>query len=166
MPGMYANGDYDLAGFAVGAVERNSLLPSKDLTEGDVVLGLSSSGVHSNGFSLVRRIVKQSGLKWNDPAPFNPTINLGEALLTPTRIYVKSLLPIIRNYKEIKALAHITGGGFPENIPRILPLPFVLKLIFLLLMCRQYFHGLPKKVKYKKQKCYEHSIVVLVWLLL
>ncbi|EJF90149.1 phosphoribosylformylglycinamidine cyclo-ligase [Bartonella melophagi] len=121
MPGMYANGDYDLAGFAVGAVERNSLLPSKDLTEGDVILGLSSSGVHSNGFSLVRRIVKQSGLKWNDPAPFNPKINLGEILLTPTRIYIKSLLPIIRNYKGIKALAHITGGGFPENIPRILP---------------------------------------------
>ncbi|MEL6088468.1 phosphoribosylformylglycinamidine cyclo-ligase [Bartonella schoenbuchensis] len=121
MPGMYANGDYDLAGFAVGAVERNLLLPSKDLTEGDVILGLSSSGIHSNGFSLVRRIVKQSGLKWNDPAPFNPKINLGEALLTPTRIYVKSLLPIIQNYKGIKALAHITGGGFPENIPRILP---------------------------------------------
>ncbi|WP_208541220.1 phosphoribosylformylglycinamidine cyclo-ligase [Bartonella capreoli] len=120
MPGMYANGDYDLAGFAVGAVERNSLLPSKDLTEGDVILGLSSSGVHSNGFSLVRQIVKQSGLKWNDPAPFTPKINLGEALLTPTRIYVKSLLPIIQNYKGIKALAHITGGGFPENIPRIL----------------------------------------------
>ncbi|ENN93669.1 phosphoribosylformylglycinamidine cyclo-ligase [Bartonella bovis] len=121
MPGMYANGDYDLAGFAVGAVERNSLLPSKNLTEGDIILGLSSSGIHSNGFSLVRRIVKQSGLKWNDPAPFNPKINLGEALLTPTRIYVKSLLSIIRNYKGIKALAHITGGGFPENIPRILP---------------------------------------------
>ncbi|MGF7157766.1 phosphoribosylformylglycinamidine cyclo-ligase [Bartonella heixiaziensis] len=121
MPDMYAKKDYDLAGFAVGATERSTLLPSKDLTEGDIILGLSSSGVHSNGFSLVRRIVQQSDLKWNDPAPFNPTISLGKALLMPTRIYVKSLLSIIRNYKGIKALAHITGGGFPENIPRVLP---------------------------------------------
>ncbi|EJF75866.1 phosphoribosylformylglycinamidine cyclo-ligase [Bartonella alsatica] len=121
MPGMYAEGDYDLAGFAVGACERSALLPSKDLTEGDIILGLSSSGIHSNGFSLVRRIIQQSNLKWKDPAPFNPQMSLGTALLTPTRIYVKSLLPVIRNYKEVKALAHITGGGFPENIPRILP---------------------------------------------
>ncbi|CBI76383.1 5'-phosphoribosyl-5-aminoimidazole synthetase [Bartonella clarridgeiae 73] len=121
MPGMYAKGDYDLAGFAVGATERNSLLPSKNLAEGDTILGLSSSGVHSNGFSLIRQIIKQSDLKWNYSAPFNPEITLGEAFLTPTRIYVKSLLPVIRNYKEIKALAHITGGGFPENIPRVLP---------------------------------------------
>ncbi|MDD9332362.1 MAG: AIR synthase-related protein, partial [Bartonella sp.] len=107
--------------FAVGAAERNSLLPSKDLAEGDIILGLSSSGVHSNGFSLIRQIIKQNDLKWNSPAPFNPEITLGEALLIPTRIYVKSLLPVIRNNKEIKALAHITGGGFPENIPRVLP---------------------------------------------
>ncbi|WP_019221715.1 phosphoribosylformylglycinamidine cyclo-ligase [Bartonella senegalensis] len=121
MPGLYAKGDYDLAGFAVGATERSALLPSKDLAEGDIILGLSSSGIHSNGFSLVRQIVQQSGLKWDDYAPFNPQMNLGTALLTPTRIYVKSLLPIIKNYKGIKALAHITGGGFPENIPRVLP---------------------------------------------
>ncbi|WP_336294825.1 phosphoribosylformylglycinamidine cyclo-ligase [Bartonella sp. CB169] len=121
MPGMYAEGDYDLAGFAVGATERSALLPSKDLIEGDIILGLNSSGIHSNGFSLVRRIIQHSNLKWNDPAPFNPRVTLSTALLTPTRIYVKSLLPIIRNYKEIKALAHITGGGFPENIPRVLP---------------------------------------------
>ncbi|CDO47009.1 phosphoribosylformylglycinamidine cyclo-ligase [Bartonella henselae] len=121
MPDMYAKGDYDLAGFAVGAAERSALLPSKDLTEGDIILGLSSSGVHSNGFSLVRRIIQQSDLKWNDHAPFNPQMNLGTALLTPTRIYVKSLLPIIKSYKGIKALAHITGGGFLENIPRVLP---------------------------------------------
>ncbi|AFR26421.1 phosphoribosylformylglycinamidine cyclo-ligase [Bartonella quintana] len=121
MPGMYAKGDYDLAGFAVGATERSALLPSKDLAEGDIILGLSSSGIHSNGFSLVRRIVQQSGLKWGDYAPFNPQMNLGTALLTPTRIYVKSLLPIIKTYKGIKALAHITGGGLPENIPRVLP---------------------------------------------
>ncbi|WP_208440554.1 phosphoribosylformylglycinamidine cyclo-ligase [Bartonella raoultii] len=121
MPGMYAQGDYDLAGFAVGACERSALLPAKDLTEGDIILGLNSSGIHSNGFSLVRRIVQQSHLKWEDPAPFNPQISLGRALLTPTRIYVKSLLPIMRNYEGIKALAHITGGGFPENIPRVLP---------------------------------------------
>ncbi|AGF75949.1 phosphoribosylformylglycinamidine cyclo-ligase [Bartonella vinsonii] len=121
MPDMYAEGDYDLAGFAVGACERSALLPSKDLTEGDVILGLNASGVHSNGFSLVRRIIQQSNLKWEDSAPFNPQISLGTALLTPTCIYVKSLLPIIRNHKGIKALAHITGGGFPENIPRVLP---------------------------------------------
>ncbi|WP_273720690.1 MULTISPECIES: phosphoribosylformylglycinamidine cyclo-ligase [unclassified Bartonella] len=121
MPGMYAQGDYDLAGFAVGACERGALLPSKDLTEGDIILGLNASGVHSNGFSLVRRIVQQSPLKWEDPAPFNPQMSLGRAFLTPTRIYVKSLLSIMRNYQGIKALAHITGGGFPENIPRVLP---------------------------------------------
>lgn len=121
MPDMYAAGDYDLAGFAVGATERSALLPSKKLAEGDIILGLDASGVHSNGFSLVRQIVKQNNLKWNDSAPFNPQMSLGKALLTPTRIYVKSLLPIIRNYKGINALAHITGGGFPENIPRVLP---------------------------------------------
>ncbi|WP_455465481.1 phosphoribosylformylglycinamidine cyclo-ligase [Bartonella sp. B39] len=121
MPGMYAEGDYDLAGFAVGACERNALLPSKDIKEYDIILGLSASGVHSNGFSLVRRIIQQSNLKWQDPAPFNSKTSLGTALLTPTRIYVKSLLPIMRNYQGIKALAHITGGGFTENIPRILP---------------------------------------------
>ncbi|WP_156851033.1 phosphoribosylformylglycinamidine cyclo-ligase [Bartonella refiksaydamii] len=121
MPSMYAEGDYDLAGFAVGACERSALLPSKNLTEGDIILGLNSSGVHSNGFSLIRRIIKQDNLKWENPAPFNPQISLGTALLTPTRIYVKSLLSIMRNYEGIKALAHITGGGFPENIPRVLP---------------------------------------------
>ncbi|WP_375655010.1 phosphoribosylformylglycinamidine cyclo-ligase [Bartonella sp. AA83SXKL] len=121
MPGMYAEGDYDLAGFAVGACERSKLLPSKDLIEGDVILGLSSSGIHSNGFSLVRRIIQKNYLKWNNPAPFSPENSLGIALLTPTRIYVKSLLPIMRKYEGIKALAHITGGGFPENIPRVLP---------------------------------------------
>ncbi|WP_208435730.1 phosphoribosylformylglycinamidine cyclo-ligase [Bartonella phoceensis] len=121
MPDMYAEEDYDLAGFAVGACERGALLPSKDLREGDIILGLSASGVHSNGFSLVRRIIQQSNLKWQDPAPFYPQMSLGTALLTPTRIYVKSLLSIMRNYQGIKALAHITGGGFPENIPRILP---------------------------------------------
>ncbi|WP_019223527.1 phosphoribosylformylglycinamidine cyclo-ligase [Bartonella rattaustraliani] len=121
MPDMYAEKDYDLAGFAVGAVERDALLPSKDLAEGDIVLGLSASGVHSNGFSLVRRIVQQSHLKWNAAAPFNPQIDLATALLAPTRIYVKSLLPIMQKCKGIKALAHITGGGFTENIPRVLP---------------------------------------------
>ncbi|EJF87359.1 phosphoribosylformylglycinamidine cyclo-ligase [Bartonella rattimassiliensis] len=121
MPGMYAEGDYDLAGFAVGACERNMLLPSKNLTEGDIILGLSASGIHSNGFSLVRRIIHQSHLKWNDPAPFAPQNSLGTALLTPTRIYVKPLLPIMRKYEGIKALAHITGGGFPENVPRVIP---------------------------------------------
>jgi phosphoribosylformylglycinamidine cyclo-ligase len=120
MPGLYAEGDYDLAGFAVGAAERGRLLPSSDLGAGDVILGLPSSGVHSNGFSLVRRIVAREGLAWDAPAPFAPERSLGEALLEPTRIYVKPLLSAIRATGAIKALAHITGGGFPENIPRVL----------------------------------------------
>ena len=121
MPGMYSKGDYDLAGFAVGAAERGELLPAGDIAEGDVILGLSSSGVHSNGFSLVRKIVEVSGLAWDAPAPFAEGQSLGAALLTPTRIYVKPLLKAIKETKALKALAHITGGGFPENIPRVLP---------------------------------------------
>ncbi|MFB9951151.1 phosphoribosylformylglycinamidine cyclo-ligase [Rhizobium puerariae] len=121
MPGMYSDGDYDLAGFAVGAAERGQLLPSGDIAADDVILGLASSGVHSNGFSLVRRIVSLSGLAWDAPAPFRDGMTLGEALLVPTRIYVKPLLKAIRETGALKALAHITGGGFPENIPRVLP---------------------------------------------
>ena len=121
MPGLYANKDYDLAGFSVGAAERGKLLPAGDVGPGDVVLGLRSSGVHSNGFSLVRRIVKHAGLNWDDAAPFAQGKKLGEALLTPTRIYVKPLLQVLRKTSGLKALAHITGGGFPDNIPRVLP---------------------------------------------
>ncbi|MCO5062986.1 MAG: phosphoribosylformylglycinamidine cyclo-ligase [Rhizobiaceae bacterium] len=124
MPGMYREGDYDLAGFAVGAAERGQLLPTDDIVEGDVLLGLASSGVHSNGFSLVRRIVSTSGLDWGDKAPFAAGETLGEALLEPTRIYVRSILKAIRSTHGIKALAHITGGGFPDNIPRVLPKDF------------------------------------------
>ena len=136
MPGLYAQGDYDLAGFAVGAAERDSLLPRADIAPGDIVLGLASDGLHSNGFSLVRRIVERSGLDYQAPAPFaaaaagsarggsdgagrgNP---LGQALLEPTRIYVKPLLAAIRGTAAIKGLAHITGGGLPGNVPRCLP---------------------------------------------
>ena len=121
MPGMYRAGDYDLAGFAVGAAERGALLPRADAAEGDVLLGLVSSGVHSNGFSLVRKIVETSGLTWTDAAPFAPGATLGEALMTPTHIYVKPLLAAIRANDGIKALAHIPGGGLPENLPRVLP---------------------------------------------
>jgi phosphoribosylaminoimidazole synthetase len=121
MPGLYAEGDYDLAGFAVGAAERGQLLPTDDIVEGDILLGFSSSGVHSNGYSLVRRIVEMSGLGWDDKAPFDDERTLGAALLEPTRIYVRSILNAMRGTHGIKALAHITGGGFPENIPRILP---------------------------------------------
>ncbi|MGE6786393.1 phosphoribosylformylglycinamidine cyclo-ligase [Ensifer adhaerens] len=120
MPGMYSGGDYDLAGFAVGAAERGQLLPAGDINEGDVILGLASSGVHSNGYSLVRKIVTLSGLAWDAPAPFGEG-TLADLLMTPTRIYVKPLLKAIRQTGAIKALAHITGGGFPENIPRVLP---------------------------------------------
>ena len=121
MPGMYHDGDYDLAGFAVGAAERDALLPRADVAAGDLVLGLLSSGVHSNGFSLVRKVVAASGLSWNTRAPFDETRALGAALLTPTRIYVASCLKAHRDTKAVKALAHITGGGFPDNIPRVLP---------------------------------------------
>lgn len=121
MPGLYASGDYDLAGFAVGAAERGRLLPRDDVAAGDVVFGLPSSGVHSNGFSLVRAIVAQTGAAWDDPAPFAPGQTLAEALLVPTRLYVKPLLAALKATNAIKALAHITGGGFPENIPRVLP---------------------------------------------
>ncbi|MFY9756991.1 MAG: phosphoribosylformylglycinamidine cyclo-ligase [Pseudolabrys sp.] len=121
MPGVYQGDDYDLAGFAVGAVERDALLPRADIVEGDVILGLSSSGVHSNGYSLVRKVIETTGLPWTAPAPFMPKQSLGEAILTPTRIYVKACLAAIRETKAVKGLAHITGGGFPDNIPRILP---------------------------------------------
>ena len=120
MPGIYQPGDYDLAGFAVGAAERGELLPH-DVAAGDIVLGLASSGVHSNGFSLVRKVASHAGLDWKAPAPFGAGKTLGEAVLTPTRIYVKSCLAAIRETKAVKALAHITGGGFPDNIPRVLP---------------------------------------------
>lgn len=120
MPGMYADGDYDLAGFAVGAVERSQVLTGDGVAPGDVVLGLASSGVHSNGYSLVRKLVAQSGLSYADPCPWKHEITLGEALLTPTRIYVKAVLPAVRA-GLVKALAHITGGGLLENIPRVLP---------------------------------------------
>lgn len=119
MPGLYKKGDYDLAGFAVGAVERDAILP-RNVKAGDVLLGLPSSGVHSNGFSLVRKIVERSGLKWDAKAPFGAN-TLAQELLTPTRLYVKIILQALKNTDGINALAHITGGGFDDNIPRVLP---------------------------------------------
>ncbi len=119
MPGMYGGADYDLAGFAVGAAERDALLP-RDVRPGDVIIGLASSGVHSNAFSLVRRIVAVSGLRWTDPAPYAPDLSLGQALLTPTRIYVRPVLALHR-MGLLKAAAHITGGGLQGNVPRVLP---------------------------------------------
>ena len=120
MPGMYAPGDYDLAGFAVGAVERGEQLTGDKVAAGDVLLGLPSTGAHSNGYSLIRRIIERAGLDLASPAPFAPETSLGVALLTPTAIYVRALLPAIRSGR-IHALAHITGGGFLENVPRVLP---------------------------------------------
>jgi phosphoribosylformylglycinamidine cyclo-ligase len=116
---MYGDGDYDLAGFAVGAAERGHLLPH-GVEPGDAVLGLASSGVHSNAYSLVRRVVEVSGLPWSAPAPFDPEISLGQALMVPTRIYVPALLALHRA-GLLKAAAHITGGGLPGNLPRVLP---------------------------------------------
>ncbi|VVT02994.1 phosphoribosylaminoimidazole synthetase [Sphingomonas sp. EC-HK361] len=121
MPGMYADGDYDLAGFCVGAVERDQVLTGAEIAAGDVILGLASSGVHSNGFSLVRRLAADKGWKLDRPALFDADRLLIDHLMAPTRIYVKSLLPLIRA-KRIKGMAHITGGGLLENIPRVLPI--------------------------------------------
>ncbi len=121
MPGMYRDGDFDLAGFVVGAAERGSLLPRlDDMKPGDALIGLASSGPHSNGYSLVRKVIEHAGLKGTSEAPFAPGQSLHEALLTPTRIYVEALLPLIRE-GAIKGLAHITGGGITENTPRMLP---------------------------------------------
>ncbi len=120
MPGMYAAGDYDLAGFCVGAVERTNMLTGRDIAAGDVMLGLASSGVHSNGFSLVRRLASDRGWKLDRPALFDQDKLLIDHLMAPTRIYVAGLLPLLRE-RRIKGLAHITGGGLLENIPRVLP---------------------------------------------
>ncbi len=119
MPGLYAAGDYDLAGFSVGAAERGALLP-QGVQPGDTVLALASSGVHSNGYSLVRRIVQMSGVGWDAAAPFAPGASLADALMTPTRIYVKPMLALHRA-GLLRAAAHITGGGLPGNVPRVLP---------------------------------------------
>jgi len=120
MPGLYQPGEYDLAGFSVGAVERGQALTGETVQAGDVILGLASSGLHSNGFSLVRQVVEISGMDYADPAPWDASQSLGESLLTPTRIYVKSCLDLVRA-EQAKAFAHITGGGLLENIPRVLP---------------------------------------------
>ncbi|MFM9977643.1 MAG: phosphoribosylformylglycinamidine cyclo-ligase [Sphingomonadaceae bacterium] len=119
MPGMYADGDYDLAGFCVGAVERDCVLTGEKVAAGDIILGLASSGIHSNGFSLVRRLAADKGWKLDRPALFDQDILLIDALMAPTRIYVRALLPLIQS-GVVRALAHITGGGLLENIPRIL----------------------------------------------
>ncbi len=120
MPGLYGTGHYDLAGFCVGAVERSEILPRQDIGTGDVVIGLASSGVHSNGYSLVRRVVEKAGLTWSDPSPFANDETLAHSFLVPTKMYVKSCLAAIAG-GDVKALAHITGGGLTENIPRVLP---------------------------------------------
>lgn len=120
MPGMYSNEDYDVAGFAVGIVERNCLLPQATIQPNDVIIGIGSSGVHSNGFSLIRKIVQRTGLQYTDSAPFNPEQTLGQALLTATRIFTKSVLPIM-SCGIVKGAAHITGGGLLQNVPRVLP---------------------------------------------
>ncbi|ETW87093.1 hypothetical protein HETIRDRAFT_468888 [Heterobasidion irregulare TC 32-1] len=120
MPGMYLPGDYDLAGFAVGAVEREQILPQPNIAAGDVLIGVSSSGLHSNGFSLVRKVVAISGLTYSSPCPWDTNVTLGRALLEPTKIYTKTLLPAVKA-GLLKGMSHITGGGFVENIPRVLP---------------------------------------------
>ncbi len=125
MPGMYNGADYDLAGFAVGAVERDCLLPLPCLKPGDAIIGLPSSGIHSNGYSLVRKLVENAGLAWTAPAPWAAGLSVAKSLLAPTRLYVKPVLAALRetgpSRGAIGAIAHITGGGLTENIPRVLP---------------------------------------------
>ena len=118
MPGLYADGDYDLAGFSVGAAERGAILTGDRVREGDAILGLASNGVHSNGFSLVRRVVEAAGLDYADEAPFAPGSRLGDSLLVPTRIYVKACLAAL-GVGGVRAFAHITGGGVTQNLPRV-----------------------------------------------
>jgi len=120
MPGMYSMDDYDIAGFAVGVVERDQLITGETIKPGDVILGIASDGIHSNGYSLVRKIIKDVDAEYDAPAPFMLDVPLGEALLAPTKIYAKQLLPLIKE-KKLKGLAHITGGGVTDNIPRVLP---------------------------------------------
>lgn len=128
MPGLYADGDYDIAGFCVGAVERDEMITGERIQEGDVILGLASNGLHSNGFSLVRKLVEgeKGALAYEEKSPFDPDLNIGELVLAPTRIYVRSILEALKlksadQTTAIKGMAHITGGGFAENVPRVLP---------------------------------------------
>jgi len=139
---MYKPGDYDLAGFAVGAVHRNCILP-KHVQEGDVLLGLPSSGIHSNGFSLVRKLVDMHGLDYYGPCPWETGTTLGESLLTPTQIYVRTVLPLLKS-KLLKGLSHITGGGLLENLPRSLPSGLVAEI--------QHHPPLPDVFRWIKEK--------------
>ena len=157
MPGMYRQDDYDLAGFCVGAAERGSLLPREDIAEGDVVLGVASSGVHSNGYSLVRKIVRDSGLSWKAPAPFEPSRSLGEALLDPTRIYVKAALAAHQTGR-VKAFAHITGGGLPGNVPACCLAMRESTSILAPFLASRSSIGWPRPGMWKKPKCFAPSI--------
>ena len=120
MPGLYGHGDFDIAGFALGVVEKEGIITGKTIVPGDMIVGLPSSGLHANGFSLVRAIVEREGLSYHDPAPFDPDQSLGQALLTPTKLYVKPVLDLLKTI-PVKGMVHITGGGFHGNIPRIVP---------------------------------------------
>ena len=168
MPGLYAKGDFDLAGFAVGAAERGTLLPREGLKAGDLVIGLPSSGVHSNGFSLVRRIVARSGLAWDAPAPFAPG-TLAAALLTPTRLYVKPLLAALKACPGLLALAHVTGGGFPPPPPP----PTTCRAFCRMRSAwnststpsfhRRCFPGSPKSAAWTRRRCCERSTADSAW---
>jgi len=164
MPGMYDGDDFDLAGFVVGAAERGSLLPlSDDMQAGDILIGLTSSGPHSNGYSLIRKVVEVSGLAWDSPCPFDKDKTVAEALLTPTRLYVKSLVPLIKTGK-IKGLAHITGGGITDNVPRMLPERLVPTIDILPLgPALQSSNGFKKPGTLKKLKCVAPLIAELAW---
>lgn len=121
MPGLYAENDFDMAGFAVGAVERDNVITGENIKEGDILLGLPSSGVHSNGFSLVRKVLKDNNLTFSDTSPFEANKTLGECFIEPTRIYVSTVLKLLEDRCEIRGMSHITGGGILENIPRVIP---------------------------------------------
>jgi phosphoribosylformylglycinamidine cyclo-ligase len=150
MPGMYKDEDYDLAGFSVGAVERGEILPRADIASGDVLIGLHSSGVHSNGYSLVRKLVEKEGLAWDAPAPFAKGQTVAEALLAPTRLYVKPILAALKATGgggpagAIKGLSHITGGGLSENLPRVLPQGLAAHIDLASFKAQRVFHWLQR----------------------
>ena len=164
MPGLYARGDFDLAGFAVGAVERDGILPkTATMKAGDVLIGVASSGVHSNGFSLVRKVVEKSGLTLEAPAPFAAGKSLGEALLVPTRLYVRSCLEAIQT-GGVKGLAHITGGGITDNLPRCLPDGLDAEVDLAAISVLPVFQWLAKEAGIVESEMLRTSIAASAWL--
>ena len=163
MPGMYAAGDYDLAGFSVGAAERRKILPRDDMAAGDVILGLTSNGLHSNGFSLVRKLVEAEGLTWDAPSPAHAHKSVAEDLLTPTRIYVRSVLQALRANAPIKGLVHITGGGFQKTCRACCPIIYRRISTCRRGICLKFSNGCKALAILRMLKCFAPLIAVSAW---